>query len=403
MFRVFFYKFFIKNLICITIKCLSLRFIGFGLQPFFNKIFKIRLIIMKLGKFILSITALLGFTFQTSAQDIHFSQFYASPLNLNPAATGIMPCDLRVSTIYRNQFASAAGSKAYNTFSAGVEGKYNAGTNDYYALGFNLWADKAGASAFSNVQASISASYHKRIGGKRSPTQFLTAGGQIGISQRSINTDFLQFGTQFNGDQFDGSLSSQENFGRTRATYGDLNAGVLWFAALDAKGKSNVYAGLSFSHLNRPDQSNILSSVGFEPLFMKYTIHGGGDFRVARRFAVVPNFAVYIQGPSIQSNFGSAIKFDLSKRSSSDQAFHIGAYTRLTTTDSTATTSKNGVNFESLILVTRVRFGSNNIGLSYDVNFGAKVATGGNGAFELSYIYTLCGGRGRPMTCPTFQ
>jgi len=358
---------------------------------------------MKLGKFILSISALIGLTVQSYAQDIHFSQFYASPLNLNPAATGIMPCDLRISAIYRNQFASAMGSKAYNTFSAGVEGKFNAGRADYYGLGFNLWADKAGASAFSTVQASISGSYHKRLGGRRSPDQFLVAGGQLGVSQRSISTDFLQFGTQFDGDQYNGALSSQETFGRTRLTYADFGAGLLWFSALDAKGKSNVYAGISFGHLNRPDQAHILSAQGFEPLFMKYTIHGGGDFRVGRRFAIVPNFSFYKQGPSMQANFGSAVKFDLSKRSSSDQAFHIGLYTRLRATDDSLTTATNNGAFESLILVTRVRFGSNNIGLSYDINMAARVATGGNGAFELSYIYTLCGGRGRPMVCPTFQ
>ena len=30
------------------------------------------------------------------AQDIHFSQFYSSPLNLNPALTGVMNCNQRV-------------------------------------------------------------------------------------------------------------------------------------------------------------------------------------------------------------------------------------------------------------------------------------------------------------------
>lgn len=358
---------------------------------------------MKLGKIILTISALIGLSVQSQAQDIHFSQFYASPLNLNPAATGVMPCDLRISTIYRNQFASAMGANAYNTFSAGVEGKFNAGRADYYGLGFNLWADKAGASAFTNVQASISGAYHKRLGGRRSPDQFLVAGGQLGVSQRSINTNFLQFGTQFDGEQFNGSLSSQEVFGRTRVTYADFNAGLMWFAALDAKGKSNAYAGLSFGHLNRANQSYMLNAQGFDPLYMKYTIHGGGDFRVARRFAIVPNFAIHLQGPSVQANFGSAVKFDLSKRAASDQAFHIGLYTRLKAIDDSLTTATNNGSFESLIIVTRIRFGSNNIGLSYDVNFSARQATGGNGAFELSYIYTLCGGRGRPMVCPTFQ
>ena len=36
-----------------------------------------------------------------SAQDIHFSQFYMAPLDLNPALTGVMNCNQRLSANYR--------------------------------------------------------------------------------------------------------------------------------------------------------------------------------------------------------------------------------------------------------------------------------------------------------------
>src|SRR6185436_16137455 len=42
--------------------------------------------------------------FDASAQDIHFSQFYASPLTLNPANTGMFKGDWRVAGIYRDQW-----------------------------------------------------------------------------------------------------------------------------------------------------------------------------------------------------------------------------------------------------------------------------------------------------------
>ena len=76
---------------------------------------------MKINK-ILSITAALLLSIgAVQSQDIHFSQFYASPLNLNPATTGVLSCDLRFSAIYRNQWASVLNSRAFSTFSAGVE------------------------------------------------------------------------------------------------------------------------------------------------------------------------------------------------------------------------------------------------------------------------------------------
>lgn len=357
---------------------------------------------MKLGRiFIATALSLALFAPNSQAQDIHYSQYYASPLNLNPAATGVMPCDMRISAIYRNQWASVIGSNAFNTFSAGVEGKFNVGSHDHYGLGLNLIADKAGASSFSNVGVAFSGSYLKKLGGRRSNDQYLVAGAQLGIGQRTINTNGLQWGTQWDGDQFNSSLASQENLGSLRSTFADVNIGLLWFMALDKKGNSTVNFGLAFSHLTKANIS--FSTTEVENLYMKTAIHGGGDFRVARRVGIVPNFALLIQGPSIQSNFGTSVKFDFSKKAVSDQAFHVGAYTRLVTTDSTATTSKNGVSVDAIILVTRLRFGSSNIGLSYDLNISPlRPGTRGNGAFELSYIYTLCGGRGRPMTCPTF-
>ena len=55
------------------------------------------------------------------AQDIHFSQFYQSPLNLNPAMTGVMNCNHRLVANYRNQWASILKKNAYNTISVRIE------------------------------------------------------------------------------------------------------------------------------------------------------------------------------------------------------------------------------------------------------------------------------------------
>jgi hypothetical protein len=58
---------------------------------------------------------------------------------------------------------------------------------------------------------------------------------------------------------------------------------------------------------------------------------------------------------------------------------------------------------DALILVARIRFGGSAFGLSYDINVSKlSPATRGNGAFELSYVFTLCGIRNRPMGCPAF-
>lgn len=365
---------------------------------------------MKLGKFFTFIVvALIANLNSTQAQDIHFSQFYVSNLTLNPATTGVMSCQMRVSAIYRNQWASVAGEYSFNTFGLGVEGKFEAGSNDFVGAGLSVWVDKAGASAFTSVQASLSGSYMKKIGGRRANEHFLVAGGQVGFIQRSIRTDNLTWGTNWDGTRYNGSLPDDPNVNSKGIAVADISAGLLWFSALDKKNKSNVYAGIGFQHLTKSNISfidtlvvqNVPSDVD-ESLFTRFTIHGGAEARVARRLSIVPNFAVMIQGPSTQLNVGTGVKFDFSKKAQSSQAFTIGAYfrgaNRILDDQQTA-----GFGVDALVALIRLRFGSSHIGLSYDINISPLMAaSGGNGAFELSYVWTLCNSRGRRLGCPTF-
>ena len=123
-------------------------------------------------------------------QDIHFSQFYMSPLNLNPALTGVMNCNARFVANYRNQWASILRSNAFNTYSASYDQKIPVGQYDYFGVGGTLWGDVAGEANFQTLQARISGSYSRRMGGNRDLAHYLVFGADAGISQRSI--DFLK-------------------------------------------------------------------------------------------------------------------------------------------------------------------------------------------------------------------
>ena len=182
---------------------------------------------MKSGKlFTLIITVLFASINTGNAQDMHFSQFYVSNLTLNPATTGVMSCQMRVSAIYRNQWASVAGKYAFNTFGLGVEGKFNVGKKDYVGLGLSVWVDRAGASAMTSVQAAISGSYLKKIGGRRANEHYLVAGAQIGFTQRSIRLDQLRWGTNWDGSAFNPALPDNEDVFNKSLAVADLSAGL---------------------------------------------------------------------------------------------------------------------------------------------------------------------------------
>lgn len=70
------------------------------------------------------------------AQDIHFSQFYMSPTNLNPALTGVMNCKMRFVANYRNQWAPVIGfANSFNTYNMSFDQKIPVGRYDYFGFG----------------------------------------------------------------------------------------------------------------------------------------------------------------------------------------------------------------------------------------------------------------------------
>jgi type IX secretion system PorP/SprF family membrane protein len=329
--------------------------------------------------------------FAVTAQDIHFSQFYMSPLNLNPALTGVMNCNHRLTANYRNQWASVLKQNAYNTYSASYDQKMPVGRYDYFGLGGTLWGDKAGASEFATIQARISGSYAKKMGGYRRKAHYLVVGADFGVSNRSINSANLQWPSQNNGGQFEpgqaGGVILNPSF-----VFVDMSAGLLWFSVFDEN--NNLYFGTSFSHLNR-------ANVSFEnqniPLYGKLTAHFGGEFEVAQRVSVLPGVVSFFQGPSFQVNVGNSFKFLLGNSRRYHQAFQLGAWARI------SNKLNQGKLMDAIILSTRFDYEQFTLGFSYDVNTSSlRTATNGNGAFEFSLLYKVCGPERRGVYCPNF-
>ncbi|HEY8690580.1 MAG TPA: type IX secretion system membrane protein PorP/SprF, partial [Chitinophagaceae bacterium] len=70
-------------------------------------------------KAVLVIIVVFNFLSGANAQDPHFSQFFASPLTLNPALTGKFDGTLRVAGNYRNQWP--AFNNVYTTSTLNVD------------------------------------------------------------------------------------------------------------------------------------------------------------------------------------------------------------------------------------------------------------------------------------------
>src|ERR1035438_3928768 len=96
------------------------------------------------------------------AQDPGFSQFFASPLTLNPALTGKFNGDLRVAGNYRNQWPSI--NNAFITSTVSVDGglfKKNLPETDTWGVGIMAMTDKTANGILSSNYISLSTAYHK--------------------------------------------------------------------------------------------------------------------------------------------------------------------------------------------------------------------------------------------------
>ncbi len=334
------------------------------------------------------------------AQDIHFSQFYLSPLNLNPAMTGVMNCSQRVVGNYRNQWAAVLGSNAYNTYSVSYDRKIAVGRTDYFGVGGGLWADVAGASRFGTRQGKLSFSFSKKIAGNKNNSHYLVAGAEGGMTQRRVSPGDLRWPTQVSNGQFDPTQGFPEVIQNNNFLYPDLSGGLLWFATID---KNSFYAGAAMHHLNQPNVS-FLGSV--ESLFSRLTVHAGGEFAVNKKMSVLPNIIYLDQGPHMEINAGSAIRLAIDGNQQSSQFLQIGLWYRLGNAVSAGDTPGSftkSLHSDAIIIATRFEYLNYGFGFSYDYNI-SELATGStaNGSFELSVTYLFCGSESRGVYCPTF-
>ena len=193
-------------------------------------------------------------------QDIHFSQYSLSPLNLSPALAGVSASDLRVMGNFRSQWTSVPVS--YRTYSAGFDKVFYPGwqTSTRFSYGLLLNHDIAGASKLSNSVVSLLGSSTVQLSGR----QFMTAGLKFSFLQRTIETDGLEFDRQYQNGIFDPTNANGELFNELpRVVNADFSIGLNWhFQASEASrqpggavsNRTKLDVGVGMFHITRPDQ-----------------------------------------------------------------------------------------------------------------------------------------------------
>ena len=243
------------------------------------------------------------------AQDLHFSQFFQSPLTTNPANTGFIPdADYRIGVQYRNQWSSVM-SVPYKTMSAFGDAQLfrDKLENGWLGVGGVIMSDKAGSGNLQSNKVYGSVAYHQMLGN----SSLLSAGFNLGYASKRIDQGNLKFPDQFDGQFFDNTLPTAVSFATTNVQYFDMQVGMnyAYFP------QENVYinAGYSIHHVNKPRETffNDQTNDGIIP--MRHIGFLNAILKVNDRVIINPNTYFTTQAGSTEITGGLNANYNLSE------------------------------------------------------------------------------------------
>ena len=316
-------------------------------------------------------------TSETKAQDAHFSQFYYSPLTLNPALSGGFDGGIRALANYRDQWRSISTPYKTFAFSYDMSVLRKGPLSNFLGVGLSVVSDKAGDTQLGLNQVNLSLAYHVRL----STYNMIAAGIQGGFGQQSMDFNKIKWGSQYNGTEYDPDLPSNETSYVNSKSYPDFAAGLQWTFSKGeiystANNQLNFNAGVSFYHVSQPNTSFYTTSIDNDKLPFKMVFHASSliGFRNAKT-SIIPSFVYMQQGPLKNILAGATFRYQLVDPSKytgniKGAAVSLGCHYRIG---------------DAVIPNFQLEVAQYAVGVSYDVNIsGLTAVTSGKGGLEVS-------------------
>lgn len=310
----------------------------------------------------------------TRAQDVHFTQFDASPLTLNPANTGAFSGEWRASAIYRDQWRSIGANSAFKTYAASFDMPVirDISIDDYLAAGVQVYNDRAGDGNLNQFSILGSVAYHKFFGNEGN--KVLTIGLQGGYAEKSIDLSRLYFGDEFGQGAWN-SPSAERGWLDPKMNNYVINAGIRYSQAVGERFSYTIGAGAN--NLNQPVESfdkrrKALADAG---LGIRYTGQLGAIIGISDRFSLRPAVLVQSQSTAMELIGGTEFHYRLGEDFDvpTVPAVFAGVWYRSN---------------DAIMATVGLEFNGFRVGLGYDITVsGLAAANNSNGGFEISFRY----------------
>lgn len=320
-----------------------------------------------------------------NAQDLHHTQFYTSPLNTNPALTGIFNGDYRVALNYRSQWF-VDDVVNYQRMSVNADMKFtprSMNAKGFWSAGMLFNYDRAGDSKLSLAHLGLSGSYTRAL----NTENLVSLGILAGFGQRRFQTDDLLWASQWDGTRANPNLPTNEDLSNTSNAFLDLGAGINY--RWQKSTRTFVNLGLGVFHINQPDQV-FFSQSSTERLRRRWSTGLITSFKIIEQLDVMVHGLFQRQGKYQEILYGAYARIHINQQRGKEFALLLGGSAR----PDDSWTPKIAFEFRSWYA-----------GFSYDVNnSGFREATNRRGGPEFSLIYRVTRVKPLPQfkNCPIF-
>jgi type IX secretion system PorP/SprF family membrane protein len=317
----------------------------------------------KMKHILIAIAILAGLHSSLLAQDIHFSQFFETPLLRNPALAGIFTGDYRLQMVYRDQWRSV--TEGYRTGSLNGEYKYHIGKeDDFLTLGGQVLFDRAGSAVLTTTSVMPVINYHKSLSAEQN--RYLSLGFMGGVVNRHFDRSKITTDNTYNTG-FDGETTLVPDY-----TYMDGSTGISYNSNLTANAEDNFYVGIAYHHFIKPKNTFFRDpTVQLNPKWVASTgFHFGvTDFSyitIQADYSMQKKYTETIAGVMYGTKLGPEVD-------NAKYVLHGGLFIRWN---------------DALIPVIKMDYSGFSFAFSYDVNISKlKPASLGRGGFEFSLSY----------------
>ena len=304
-------------------------------------------------------------TTTVEGQDLHYSQFFNSPLNLSPALTGQFNGNVRIHGNYRRQWTSVPVD--YLSATVGADFKlFKSDKPNSLGLGVLVNYDKAGDLNLGMTGINGFASYSIRI----SDNKYITPGINVSFAQRRYDSDNARSGNQWNGRSFD-PLIAPEFVGADSRSYFDLGVGLNYRGQKTYR--KHLDLGVGLYHVIQPSDKFDTASTVDATRPMRLTAYGMLNEPISDKMDLIVN-GLY-QRQDVYQEIVANLQGKLYFGKNLDKALYFGAGYRLD---------------DAWYPMIAIEIGRVYAAFSYDRTISDwQAANNGNGGPELSLRYII--------------